>query len=393
MEFVIFNASLYVASLLIYWLKRRKTDAGLILLAVYSAIAIACVFNYASNPHVWKLQLWSFIYLFIIVILFFRPYFFDSNTLYQKLYVRNKQILKFVTFLYILLAYIAIFYSINQAIENIKLGAWLFIRNQLYANEIELYTNQLDRVSKIISGYLRPVAIILFFYYLTNKELKKIWLIIFGLSIIGPLTITAINTASRGLLVNLAVSLFIGYMIFRKGIPKSTKKVLVIVSLILIFLALSFSMAVIDSRFGESQRGSSLLSYFGQSMLNFNYGLTDSIRKFGNGKYFLDWFLPLFGIDQINMNSLGTHFGTGFFTFVGAWYIDFGPVGTFLIALLLPLIISRIFRYKSKVDIADLYIYMFYLEYLIMGVFVIGRGYALSWFIAIIIYTILKVIR
>lgn len=393
MELVIFNASLYVVSLLIYWRKRRKTDAGLILLAVYSTIAIAGVFYYASNPHVWKLQLWSFIYLFVVVMLFFRPYFFDSDILYQKLYVRNKQILKIFTFLYILLAYIAIFYSINQAIENIESGAWSIIRNQLYEDEIELYTNQLERVAKIISGYLRPVAIILFFYYLTNKELKKIWLIILGLAIIAPMALTAINTASRGLLVNLAASLFIGYMIFRKGIPNSAKRVLVIVSLILISLALSFSLAVTVSRFGESQKDSSLLSYFGQSMLNFNYGLTDSIRKFGNGKYFFDWFLPFLGIDQIKGNSLGTHFGTGFFTFVGAWYIDFGPIGTFLIALFLPVIIGSRFRFKHKVDIADLYIYMFYLEYLINGVFVIGRGYALSWFMAIIIYIVLKVIR
>jgi hypothetical protein len=162
--------------------------------------------------------------------LFFRPYFFDVDILYQKLYVKNKKTLKIFAILYVFFASVAIYYSLNLAIDNINSGVWGLIRNQLYQDDIVLYTSQFERIAKIFSGYLNPLAIVLFFYYLANNNTKKIWLIIFGIAIIAPISLTAINTASRGLLVNIALSLFLGYVIFRKAIPRNITKGLIIIS-------------------------------------------------------------------------------------------------------------------------------------------------------------------
>ena len=125
-------------------------------------------------------------------------------------------------------------------------------------------------------------------------------------------------------------------------------------------------------------------------MLTFAYGLTDTIREFLWGDYLLgkEEILKV-GID----NLLGTHFDTKFFTYVGALYLDFGPFFTLIIAVIFPLIMSLIFQFKKNVDMADLMIYVYYLTFLINGVFVVGIGYYIGWIMIFIIYFIFKTVK
>ena len=151
-----------------------------------------------------------------------------------------------------------------------------------------------------------------------------------------------------------------------------------------------FSIAVTNSRFGELDVSSSLLHYFSHSFLTFNYGVVDSIENFANGKYFFNFF---YDSQYIDFFHLGTHFDTSFITFVGTLYLDFGPTGTFLIALIVPFFFN--FKKKSgkNIDFGDLHLYSFYLSYLLIGVFVIGTSNSLDWIIALSFYWLLKFIR
>ncbi len=396
MEIAIFNAILYIGAVLIYWRNRRKIDAGFVLLSTFAAIAVACVFNYAMSPSEWNLQWWPFIYLFVVCLLFFRPYFFDSDLVSQKLLVTNKKTLRYFANFYIICALVATYYLLPQAIENVRSGEWSVLRNELYQEGIQLYKGQVERIAMILAGYLRPLAIVLLFYFLTLPKKKAAWLITLAASITLPIFLTAINTASRGLLVNFAITSFLGYIIFRRKISKPIRRIAGVFAGILLVVFLVYSLAVTVSRFGADDQGSSLISYFGHSMLTFNYGIADSIHTYLNGEHFFGWFYDKVGMAQyggIDHLKLGTHFGTAFFTFVGAWYLDFGPIGTFLIALFLPMIFAGIFRYKRILDIADVYIYLFYLDYLVMGVFVYGRGYGLGWLIVFMVYGFLKFLK
>ena len=70
--------------------------------------------------------------------------------------------------------------------------------------------------------------------------------------------------------------------------------------------------------------------------------------------------------------------------------MDFGPIGTLLIAIVVSAIFSRKIYIK---DLADAYIMCFYFQFIMDGVFVYGRGYYFKWLVAIIIYIILKRIK
>jgi oligosaccharide repeat unit polymerase len=188
----------------------------------------------------------------------------------------------------------------------------------------------------------------------------------------------------------LLINLFIGYIFFEQRILKKSKIIIVIGSILLLFLILSFTLDITKSRFDGDEK-SSVLYYFGHSMLIFDYGITDTISKYLNGDYFMgsNEKLYIHGFDSV----IGTHFETNFFTFAGGWYLDFGPLGTLIIAICLPFIISQSFRNKCRIDMADLYLYFFYLSFLINGVFVHGIGNIIMWIMAISLYTVFKIVK
>lgn len=392
MEQAIINSALYIITLIIYVFIRRKIDVGFVILSLYSITAILCVLFLKVHQNEWKLNLWSFIYLYVIVILAIRPFLIDTSSYVNKIKIRNIKIANIFIFIYCFCAFIDIYYGLSMAIENINSGEWATLRMDLYAGDVKLYNNQIERFAKIFVSYLKPLAIILLFVSLIHKNISKKWLFILTLSIVFTTFLVSINTASRGLIVSLCFSFLCAFIWFKNELKLKVKRVIYFISFSFFVLFWIYSLAVTNSRFGDDNQFSSILFYFGHSMLTFNYGITDSIQFFGNGTYFFDWLVKYLGFTPINFADLGTHFGTKFFTFVGSWYIDFGPNGTFLIALLIPLFFIRMLK-KQVIGIAELFICFAYLNYLFMGVFVIGRSNSLVWISTIIIYLFLKIKR
>ncbi|GEN76166.1 O-antigen polymerase [Chryseobacterium hagamense] len=397
---VILNFIMYFFTIIFYWKRYKSVDNGFILLFVYSAIALVCVFNYISNPNDWiGLSIFPLIYLFIVNILFFRPFFFKNSLLIEKVQIQNSSIYNLFIYVYIISAFVILYYGYNSAIDTIFRGEWSLVRNDVYSGDMVLYQNQLERFAKIFSGFLQPTAILFFFYLLTETKVKsnKVTIFLLLFAILLPSFITIISVASRGLVVVLVIQFLVSYFVFKRKITKKTNKIIRISSLAFLVLFLVYSISVTKSRFGENISGglsddaeSSLLFYFGHSMLTFADGLTDTIREFLWGDYLLgnEEILKV-GID----NLLGTHFETKFYTFVGSLYLDFGPFFTFIIAIFFPFLISLVFKYKKKIDMADLMIYVYYLTFLINGVFVVGIGYYLGWVIIFIIYGLFKLIN
>ncbi|ARV15112.1 O-antigen polymerase [Polaribacter sp. SA4-12] len=392
MEPAIVNSFLYIITLYIYIYIRRKIDVGFVILTLYAITAVLCVLYLKDHQNEWDLNYWSFIYLYVIVMLAVRPFLMDTSSFINKIKIRNINFLNNFIYIYCFCALIDIYYGSSLAIENVNSGEWATLRMDMYAGEIKLYNNQIERFAKIFVSYLKPLAIIILFVSLIYKNINKKWLFFLTLSIVFTTFLVAINTASRGLIVSLIFSFLCAFIWFKNKLNSKIKRTIYFIGSSFLVLFLIYSIAVTNSRFGDGDQSSSLLFYFGHSMLVFNYGLTDTIEAFGNGSYFFDWLIKFLGYTPIDISDLGTHFGTSFFTFVGAWYIDFGPNGTFIIALLIPMYFVRILK-KQVIGIPELFLCFVYLNYLFMGVFVIGRNNSIAWISTIIIYLLLKIKR
>lgn len=174
-------------------------------------------------------------------------------------------------------------------------------------------------------------------------------------------------------------------MVYRK------RRVLIIGLSIVASFILVLTMAISLSRFGESDTGGSIVSYLGQSMLVFNSGIATQISSYADGRYF---FLNFLGLNKSEVwidsrYNISTSDGSALNTFVGCSYVDFGPVLTIIIAIIIAFLLSWLLKRRSVV-FADLYLFVFYLDFLILGVFHCTEGFALRIFMATALYVVLR---
>ena len=129
----------------------------------------------------------------------------------------------------------------------------------------------------------------------------------------------------------------------------------------------------------------SLTYYFGHSMLVFNQGLVGEIQRYLGGGYMLN--TAVGSVDALT----GAQTRTGFYTYIGSLYIDYGPIGTICLVLICSTFLYHLVR-KQKFDMADLMVYVYFLNFIAGGFTVVGRGYYLGFLMVFFLSVLLKII-
>ena len=200
------------------------------------------------------------------------------------------------------------------------------------------------------------------------------------------LIVSAMSQSSRGSIVNIALLLGVLFVFFFNELGNKSRIYFSILIFIGFLAVVPYVVEVTMSRFSDGAIDS-LVSYFGQSPVVFNYGVFD-IDKLSFGKYA---FGNLFDLGNISPSDVGGSWGSGFYTYVGWLYLDWGFIGTIVTASLISWICIRIIR-KKTYTVSDIYIVFFVYYSLLQGVFVIGRDYCYNILMTIIIYYFVKVI-
>ena len=378
-----------------YWkFKSKKINLGFVLILIYTLVSFFSIIFYLDydssyNEYVGNISFWPYLFLFIVSLLFFRPFLNNNEPSIERLGKRKERLIYLFSLIYILASFITVFYQITNIISIFQGGDWLTLRNATYYDEdYKLYDSQSERFARIIASNTKLLAILIYFYYSTYlKNRLSIFKMILLLSILTPSLFTSFETAGRGSVLFLFFYFLTGYLIFKSKLSNATKLRLKYFAITLISVVLIYIISVTASRFGD-QNESSIIYYISHSFMTFNYGVADSIVNYANGKYFFNNF---FTDPDINYLYLGTHFGTKFITFIGTLYLDFGPVGTFLIALIVPLFMFL--KKKNSNNFSSIFLYSSYYNYLISGVFVVGSGNAQKWLVIVGLFFILKTFR
>ena len=389
MTLVIGNALLYLITLLVYWHKQRRMDYGFVTIAFYLIVAICCIFEYIAEPHRWELTAWPFVYLFIANLILFLPLFSSSDKIAAKVYY-NRSInipgLQIFCGIYIIFALITTICYFPLAWDSLQSGAWASIRDSTYEEEFHLFQNPILNIIANLSTHFTIAVIVIYFFLLTQPRISKAFKTTLLISTITPMALTALVIAARGHIFTLLFNFLLGFLCFRQYIPKRTNRTLLVWSIVFGGILGLYTIAVTIARFGQ-ESDSSLLYYFGHSMLTFDYGLTDTIDTYGKGAYTFRRFVN-YVVHDLDW-TLGTHFGTSFFTFVGSLYIDFGPLGTMIAVTLLAISVRVLIR-KHNLDLADMFIYLFYISTVLNGALITAPDLGWRCLLAFIIYIMLK---
>lgn len=384
-------AFLFAITFLLYTKRNRKLDVYTLILGVYTLVSLCCVLFAYSDPHHYdNLHIINFIYLYIVVMIFIQPFKFKDFSC-DNIHIENTFFIKLLITIYFISGIVSVVYTLPRAMSLAAMGDWSAVRADVYndMNGIELYTNQFERLCKNLYTYLAPFGVVWVFYQFTKPKFNAI--LTFSMLIIWAISeyCSATLIASRGMILTFGIKLLTLYIFFRNGIPVNRKKYIYIGAGIALAFFLSYTLSVTDSRFGDDANDS-LFMYFGHSMLAFNDGIMGSMHDYAWGRYFFKWLYDMLGLDSsINFTQLGSTHGSAFMTFVGCFYVDFGPIGTLLLGILFSRWLST-YTNKQTYSLSTFIVIVYFATWFIDGVFVFGRSQSLTWLMLLVLSFILK---
>ena len=268
--------------------------------------------------------------------------------------------------IFIIIQGIIMYYLVGGFITDLLNGDFKFLKDSHYAGNIspadaKMLTMPLPIQAMFLLSFMTLLALPLFFYY-SCVEKRSLWLT-------APLLAISISPILRGMLIadrteiiHYGLMFFFCLVLFQKFITKKVRNFLLIGSIPVLAVGLTYIIAVSMSRFENAEQGAggSVLEYAGQSYANFCYfydyhneNLYYVEREFPVTSYFL--FKRQY-VDTKEERTAREGFFVGVFaSHVGSWLLDTGVVGCTLIsvvfALLCCLVIKRYNR--TEFDIAD----------------------------------------
>lgn len=352
----------WVITLVWYQKKKKFFDAGSIIICSYILFAIASFFlfnNQYMKGEFDDLHLFPFVYLYLMLIIILSPIVKYNELRIDR--IRKPSNLLLNSMCVFLIG--ASLFSLPDLVAKFQDGIIQIVINEqkgaeMYSATIEEAATSgegISNLSSIISGALCDIGIFCLFYYLTLKDKNKI--IIAGLIVSCVIhMVSPISRGQRGGVVETALTILIAFFLFRKFLPPTIRKrILILFTTLVVVISIPF-IALTNSRFSERDGGALLSSvnYAGQANLNFNnYGLDAGGIRYGDRT--VNLFKRIFYEDTpknyVERRTKYAHLNMNddvFYTFVGDFTLDFGPYFTPVIFILFAVFINRNTKAKNR---------------------------------------------
>lgn len=359
-----------VCNLLLYLIafrkykKRSLFSIGSVTFLLYSILALMSllmVLFYENKPL--DLNAFALLYLFVCILLSFRPLNF-VNIPGLSVTPPSRQplnLLLTIIVAFAILRFPDIISNFSTIIKGFLLDSSVFYDQ--YNTAMETYTQVQTSSSynfiTIIMGMFDRYIPFFLMYYLTLQNRNK-WIVI-GLVIglvIAPMH--GLISAQRGILVDIIIACILAYSLFKDCYNDRVNRTVRITGITFVAgVVIALSMITV-SRFNQSfmEEGNvqrSILSYSGQAMTNFGeYGFdTGGIRNGDRTIPLVKRALFLDGaFDYAHRMAKYTNLKLNegmFSTYVGDLVVDFGPLLTFVIIVLMTVIFTKMIYHKGKV--------------------------------------------
>lgn len=381
--------------LLLHWRSKGRKDIVVNMpLIAYLSTSFFCLIQYSKEPQNWSLSYWSYLYYIIVFIILLFPIWKSNPSTTNKIIIKNSRIVRYLAAIFVVFSVVSVYLTLNKAVDALATGEWLRIRNEMYYGDFEVYSTTWERISLNGRNFMSLFITVYFFYQLAYVKDRKNWfnIILLAIAVFIPPFLGALTMAARGTMFLTILRFVLIYLFFRKRLSNKISLIIRTFFFSLSIFVLIISIAITIARFDDSAKDS-ILYYFGHSLLSFNYGVADSIHSFSHGKWFLGDYYNLISDSSgdLDFGKLGTHFGTAFITLIGCLYVDFGPFGTIIFSLVISLIFAKSIGRKKHLTFQQSYLYLFYVDFLIGGVFVYGQGYGFKIIFSLILFWVTNI--
>lgn len=327
--------------------------------------------------------------------------------------VRNVKLLKLLSVVSIIWFLLTVFFSWDRFLFILMSGDMAEIRGDLYKGIAEdSWMLSLPGPVRFVFALINMlfgcpwVLIFLGFYSMIGNRVPLLYSYFFLIaSLSGPYNgILGVDRSSSAYWIMSAVTLFV---LFRNQLPSKVKKQLSVLGLVALVGVIAYLAAMTIARFGErdSNGGAlgSLISYFGQSYINFCYFFDEydlPYHHFGIVFPFTSQYIfgvPSGGVNIQQEMTWLSHKETGvFYTFIGQMIIGIGQFWAIIMTL-----VYSFFSFKTlgninrrkKIDIMSLYLYFAFASVVLLGIF--GHYYAgpAKSFSLVAMYFVMRILR
>lgn len=362
--FIIIYIALWAATFFYYLKKKKIFGAGNFILASYLAYAIISLLLYNNEYYQWvetdkELKLFPFIYLFMLMLFFLRPVLhFDETCNIQQ---PSPFLINFLSITFVLFSILVLPFLLSNLMEGLTLmlisgdGA-----EELYSDAHDGLLDENQSFAYLIIhtvfSFFSDFGILLFFLYSIRSKTSKIILV--GMAI--GIFVGMIEALSRGLRTELVMkflTIATTYFLFRYHLPHKINKMFKYAGVLLTAFVALFVIVINTSRFSDRPYDSSyqLLNYTGMANLNFDrYGLDAGGIRNGDRtfNYFKKWLrfkdVPS---DVYDLRTKYSHMkmdDSVFYTYIGDFTLDFGPIGAAFILCFASFLFSLLTRRRNK---------------------------------------------
>lgn len=384
---LLMNFLLWGGSLFYYWKKNHYFGLGTAILLFYtiiSAIDFHLFFSPRSIGQFNDLSFFPFIYLYVMMLLVICPILQIRENRITNIY-EPTSLFKTTTIILVLLS----LYGIWDIVTELPQGLVLLMVDNDYAKEAyEAGLANLDRsrtggisILNIGCNAARAVAPAFLIYYITCSRINKFILI--GLiisSLLGPLE--AISKGSRLEPAIFILNLLFLYIFMRKFISNNLKsKIKLFAFSIFLLICIPFLIITISRTEGDTERTFySFERYAAESFLNFNnYGINANGIRYGDKTF--PAFKEICGMEtartyverRIKYSNMNIDESV-FYTFVGDFTLDYGPICTVFIFILTALLFKYALTIRKRMLLFHQYLCLYLLLYGCLGFFQFPLG-------------------
>lgn len=380
---------LWVATFIWYHFKHHSIDAGsgiIFMYILYGIISIDSLNDPIFSMSFNNLTLFPYIYLYGMMMLALLPIINNHFRPTIKIEDPNTRMLNYLSILIIICGFLLI----PNIISNFGTGIVKLFTDADAGKDAYLESAKgaedtgaaISNIPAVIFNAFSDIAIFLAMYYMTLNSKKiltsLLWCTV-GIGILMPV----INGQRTGVITSV-LTIFGGYLLFKKYLDKKVNQIFKRVGIISIALIMLPVGAITVSRFGDRAGGtvtSFLNWYIGQGSLYFNnYGLAPGGTR--NGERTANLFLRLIKSDvpknyvERRQKYPNLEIDDYYFTtFVGDFTIDYGPI----IAVIIFLAIYGWIYYKTKTRTDNITLHQLLLLYITMCVSMQGGMYLFNY--------------
>jgi len=382
--YLLLYISAWIITFVVYWKKKKYFGAGLLIVSSYIFYAVIS-FSLYNNPYAVStfkaLTFFPFVYLFVMLLISLQPVLkYNEKSIIQQ---PSISLVNFISWSIVIVTLI----TLPSVLSHIQDGVTLILTTE--RGGIDLYnefrmgnhtSNSFLNIFYALGNISSDISVLFLFYYLTLPNKNKNLLL--GL-LLGAIT-SILSSLADGLRTEASMKILLifgSYFLFKEQLSKSVRRTMKTIGIVLLSFVFVVMAALTISRFASAEGGANFQveRYIGQANLYFNNYCFDAggIRY---GDRTCNVFKKLLLFDNVPNDVMATRAkysnmkidDGSFYTFVGDFVLDFGPIYGALILIIFSILFCLLTKPKKR---GKILFHQLILVYFVMSVCIQGGMY------------------